>query len=117
MRSKGGLKPPIPCLDDPVTKLEGVGEKTRRNLMDVRACAAGLPFPATLPDDCPDTVTTGTPLHFNIACLAFAADVLPEEWSVALSFARMVASPPPQPLFAICQPANLYSICICMRQR
>ena len=63
MRSKGGLKPHIPCLDDPVTKLEGVGEKTRRNLMDVRACAAGLPFPATLPDDCPDTVTTGILHH------------------------------------------------------
>lgn len=63
MRSKGGLKPLIPCLDDPVTKLEGVGDKTRRNLLDVRACAAALPFPAALPEDCPNTVTTGLPSY------------------------------------------------------
>ncbi len=61
MRSKGSLKPSLPCLDDPVTKLEGLGEKTRRNLLDVRACAATLDLAATIPQDCPNCVTTGKP--------------------------------------------------------
>ena len=61
MRSKGSLKPAIPCLDDPVNKLEGLGEKTRRNLLDVRACAASLDFAGAVPDECCNTVTTGVP--------------------------------------------------------
>ena len=59
MRSKGSLKPVIPCLDDPVNKLEGLGEKTRRNLLEVRTCAASLDLAAYVPEECPDIVTTG----------------------------------------------------------
>lgn len=59
MRSKGSLKPNIPCLDDPVNKLEGLGEKTRKNLLDIRACAAMLQCETAVPDKCPNTVTTG----------------------------------------------------------
>ena len=59
MRSKGSLKPVIPCLDDPVNKLEGLGEKTRRNLLEVRACAASLDLGSYVPQECPDRVTTG----------------------------------------------------------
>jgi len=59
MRSKGSLKPSLPCLDDPVTKLEGLGEKTRRNVLDVRACAATLDLAGSLPQDCPNSVTSG----------------------------------------------------------
>lgn len=59
MRSKGCLKPLIPCLDDPVTKLEGLGEKTRRNLLDVRACAASLDFAGSVPPECRNSVATG----------------------------------------------------------
>ena len=59
MRSKGSLKPIIPCMDDPVNKLEGLGEKTRKNLMDVRACAASLELTGLVPEDCPNSVTTG----------------------------------------------------------
>ena len=59
MRSKGSLKPPIPCLDDPVNKLEGLGEKTRRNLLDVHACATSLDLAASVPEDCRNTVNTG----------------------------------------------------------
>jgi hypothetical protein len=62
MRSKGNLKPSLPCLDDPVTKLEGLGEKTRRNLLDVRACAATLDFAGAIPEECPNSVTTGKPV-------------------------------------------------------
>lgn len=69
MRSKGSLKPLIPCLDDPVNKLEGLGEKTRRNLQDVRVCAASLEMADAVPEECRNTVTTGlsssfpSPLH------------------------------------------------------
>ena len=67
MRSKGSLKPVIPCLDDPVNKLEGLGEKTRRNLLEVRACAAGLDLGSYVPQECPDRVTTGLlPPHKRI---------------------------------------------------
>lgn len=59
MRSKGSLKPIIPCMDDPVNKLEGLGEKTRKNLMDVRACAASLELTGLVPEECPNSVTTG----------------------------------------------------------
>ena len=59
MRSKGSLKPLIPCLDDPVIKLEGLGEKTRRNLQDVRVCAASLEMAVAVPEVCCNTVTTG----------------------------------------------------------
>ncbi len=59
MRSKGSLKPSLPCLDDPVTKLEGLGEKTRRNLLDVRACVATLDLAGSIPQDCPNAVTSG----------------------------------------------------------
>ena len=69
MRSKGSLKPSLPCLDDPVTKLEGLGEKTRRNLLDVRACAATLDLAGSIPQDCPDSVTTGKPAVLCCAVL------------------------------------------------
>ena len=59
MRSKSSLKPLIPCSDDSVNKLEGLGEKTRRNLLDVRACAASLELAAAVPQECRNTVTTG----------------------------------------------------------
>ncbi len=72
MRSKGSLKPSLPCLDDPVTKLEGLGEKTRRNLLDVRACAATLDLAASVPQDCPDSVTTGKPAVLCCAVLCCA---------------------------------------------
>ena len=68
MRSKGSLKPSLPCLDDPVTKLEGLGEKTRRNLQDVRACAATLDLAGSIPQECLNSVTTGKPAvlsHFH----------------------------------------------------
>jgi hypothetical protein len=61
MRSKGSLKPSLPCLDEPVTKLKGLGEKTRRNLLDVHACAATLDFAGTVPEECFNCVTTGKP--------------------------------------------------------
>ena len=64
MRSKGSLKPLIPCLDDPVNKLEGLGEKTRRNLLDVRMCAASQEIADAVPDECRNTVTTGCPPPF-----------------------------------------------------
>jgi hypothetical protein len=73
MRSKGSLKPSLPCLDDPVTKLEGLGEKTRRNLLDVRACAATLDLAASIPQDCPNSVTTGKAAvlcHLHQMCCA-----------------------------------------------
>lgn len=69
MRSKGSLKPLIPCMNDPVNKLEGLGEKTRRNLQDVRACAASLEMADAVPEDCRNTVTTGwtSPYPHHIA--------------------------------------------------
>ena len=45
-----------------MTKLEGLGEKTRRNLLDVRACAATLDFAGAIPEECPNSVTTGKPV-------------------------------------------------------
>ncbi|KAL0038727.1 hypothetical protein WJX79_005034 [Trebouxia sp. C0005] len=69
MRSKGSLKPSLPCLDDPVTKLEGLGEKTRRNLLDVRACAATLDLAASIPQDCPNSVTTVRNFQELVECL------------------------------------------------
>jgi len=67
MRSKGNLKPSLPCLDDPVTKLEGLGEKTRRNLLDVRACAATLDFAGAIPEECisctPCTLMLALPIN------------------------------------------------------
>ena len=73
MRSKDSRKPLIPCLDDPVTKLEGLGERTRRNLLEVRACAASLDLSAYVPEECPDTVKTG--MH-SIACSSFCSMLL-----------------------------------------
>ncbi len=72
MRSKGSLKPSLPCLDDPVTKLEGLGEKTRRNLLDVRACAATLDLASSIPQECPNSVTTGKPAVLCCAVLCCA---------------------------------------------
>ncbi|KAL0030750.1 hypothetical protein WJX77_004631 [Trebouxia sp. C0004] len=70
MRSKGTLKPSLPCLDEPVTQLEGLGEKTRRNLLNVRACAATLDLAASIPQDCPNSVTTVREFQELVDCLA-----------------------------------------------
>ena len=59
MRSKGGVKPAIPCLTDPVDKLEGLGGKTRRNLLDVRTCVRNIDGRAMVPHDAPNEITTG----------------------------------------------------------
>ena len=59
MRSKGGVKPEIPCLADPVDKLEGLGGKTKQNLKDVRRCVRSLNSRAVVPTDAPNTITTG----------------------------------------------------------
>ena len=70
MWSKGSLKPVISCLE-PVNKLEGLGEKTRRNLLEVRACAASLDLGSYVPQECPDRVTTGLFLAFCSQFLLF----------------------------------------------
>lgn len=59
MRSKGGVKPAIPCLNDPVEKLEGLGGKTRRNLLDVRACVHNIDARAIVPLLAPNEIITG----------------------------------------------------------
>ena len=59
MRSKGGVKPDIPCLTDPVDKLEGLGGKTKQNLKDVRKCVRSLNSRAVVPSEAPNTITTG----------------------------------------------------------
>ena len=59
MRSKGGVKPAIPCLTDPVDKLEGLGGKTRRNLLDVRTCVRNIDGRVLVPHDAPNEITTG----------------------------------------------------------
>ncbi|KAL0051206.1 hypothetical protein WJX82_003759 [Trebouxia sp. C0006] len=58
MRSKGGVKPAIPCLTDPVDKLEGLGGKTRRNLLDVRRCVRNIDARAAVPAAAPNQITT-----------------------------------------------------------
>ncbi|DBB00042.1 TPA: hypothetical protein ACH3X1_013901 [Trebouxia sp. C0004] len=58
MRSKGGVKPAIPCLTDSVDKLEGLGGKTRRNLLDVRACVHNIDARAAVPSAAPNEITT-----------------------------------------------------------
>ncbi|DBA71137.1 TPA: PSII 6.1 kDa protein [Trebouxia sp. C0005] len=58
MRSKGSVKPAIPCLTDPVDKLEGLGGKTRRNLLDVRKCVRGIDARAAVPAAAPNVITT-----------------------------------------------------------
>ena len=70
MRSKGGVKPAIPCLTDPVDKLEGLGGKTRRNLLDVRRSVRNIDARAAVPAAAPNEITTGTPLlAFGAMCL------------------------------------------------
>ena len=59
MRSKGSVKLPIPCLGDPVDKLEGLGSKTKRNLLSVRAGVRRIDARLQVPDECPDKVKTG----------------------------------------------------------
>ncbi len=59
MRSKGGVKPAIPCLTDSVDKLEGLGGKTRRNLLDVRRCVRNIDARAAVPAAAPNEITTG----------------------------------------------------------
>lgn len=59
MRSKGGVKPAIPWLTDSVEKLEGVGGKTRRNLLDVRRCARNIDACATVPPNAQNEIITG----------------------------------------------------------
>ena len=90
MRSKGSLKPSLPCLDDPVTKLEGLGEKTRRNVLDVRACAATLDLAGSLPQDCPNSVTSGK--CAVLCCAVLCCAVLCSSASAALP-ALMLAVP------------------------
>lgn len=53
------MKLPIPCLGDPVDKLEGLGSKTKRNLLSVRAGVRRIDARLQVPDECPDKVKTG----------------------------------------------------------
>ncbi len=59
MRSKNSMKPAIPCLNDSVDKLEGLGGKTRRNLLDVRGCVRSIDARASVPHNAPNEIITG----------------------------------------------------------
>ena len=68
MRSKGGVKPAIPTLADPVEKLEGLGGKTRRNLLDVRRCVQNIDARASVPYHAPNEIITGTVWRNRTTC-------------------------------------------------
>jgi len=70
MRSKGGVKPAIPCLTDPVDKLEGLGGKTRLNLLDVRRCVRNIDARAAVPAAAPNVITTGGPCNSLLSFIA-----------------------------------------------
>ena len=83
MRSKGGAKPAIPCLTDSVDKLEGLGGKTRLNLLDVRRSVRNIDARAAVPDAAPNQITTGgtcIPLQahalFGAMCLSLCLEAL-----------------------------------------
>ena len=59
MRSKGSVKYSIPCLVDPVSKLEGLGVKTKKNLVNIRAGVRKIDARLEVPDGCPNEVKTG----------------------------------------------------------
>ena len=59
MRSKASVKYSIPCLTDPVSKLEGLGTKTRKNLLNIRAGVRKIDARVGVPEDCPNEVKSG----------------------------------------------------------
>ena len=58
-RSKANFKPEICCLEDSVKLLEGLGERTRSNLLDVHQCAVDYSAEGSVPEECINTVETG----------------------------------------------------------
>ena len=68
MRSKASVKYSIPCLTDPVSKLEGLGTKTRKNLLNIRAGVRKIDARVGVPEDCPNEVKSGVDIVANHAC-------------------------------------------------
>lgn len=57
------MKYSIPCLVDDVSKLEGLGVKTQKNLQNVRAGVRKIDARVEVPEECPNQVNTGAALH------------------------------------------------------
>ena len=60
-RSKSNFKPEIVCLEDPLSKLEGLGTKTITRLQDVQRCVEEHNMEDELPDVPNNRIETGKP--------------------------------------------------------
>lgn len=68
-RSKCNFKPAIVCLEDPLSKLEGLGSKTINRLQHVQQCIQKHDTDGTVPETPIDKVETGRPsMHKHCAC-------------------------------------------------
>lgn len=60
-RSKSNFKPEIVCLEDPLSKLEGLGTKTITRLQDLQLCIEEHNMGDELPDVPNNRIETGKP--------------------------------------------------------